>query len=66
MIADTESGTSEALRHPMDHDAHPKKAGPIGEALAATGPTTLAGTHGRAWRGDGGALPRELARTLAH
>ena len=37
--------------------------GAILEALASTEPTTL-GVHGDAWRGDRGALLRELARTL--
>jgi flavorubredoxin len=58
-------GPSEAFRQSMDYYSHSKNAGPILEALAATAPTTLACMHGSAWRGDGGALLRELARTLA-
>jgi flavorubredoxin len=58
-------GQSEAFRQPMDYYSHSKNAGPILETLAATEPTTLACMHGSAWRGDGGALLRELARTLA-
>lgn len=34
--------------------------------LSHSGPATLAGMHGSAWRGDGGALIRDLARALAH
>jgi flavorubredoxin len=66
-IALTESdilGPSEAFRKPMDYFSHSRNAGPILEALAATEPTTLACMHGSAWKGDGGALLRELARTL--
>ena len=58
-------GPSEAFRQPMDYYSHSKNAGAILETLAATEPTTLACMHGSAWRGDGGALLRELARTLA-
>ena len=65
MITNAESGSSEAFRQPMDHASRSKNAGPILESLAATEPTTLARMHGSAWRGDGGALLRELARTLA-
>jgi hypothetical protein len=59
------AGSSEAFRQPMDYGAHSKDAGPIVEALAATEPTTLAGMHGSAWRGQGGAPLREPARRLA-
>jgi hypothetical protein len=58
-------GPSEAFRKTMDYYSHSKNAGPILEALAATGPTTLACMHGSAWKGDGGMLIRELARSLA-
>ena len=58
-------GPSEAFRQPMDYYSHSKNADAILETLAATEPTTLACMHGSAWRGDGGALLRELARTLA-
>jgi len=57
-------GPSEAFRQPMDYYSHSKNAGPILESLASTEPATLACMHGSAWRGDGGALLRELARTL--
>ena len=58
-------GPSEAFRKAMDYYSHSKNAGPILEALAATEPTTLACMHGSAWRGNGGGLLRELARSLA-
>ena len=57
-------GPSEAFRKPMDYYSHSKNAGPILETIAATEPTTLACMHGSAWKGDGGALLRELAKTL--
>ena len=57
-------GPSEAFRRPMDYYSHSARAGPILETLAACEPTTLACMHGSAWRGDGGALLRELAKTL--
>jgi hypothetical protein len=34
------------------------------EKLAAAKPTTLACMHGSAWRGDGAALLRELAKAV--
>ncbi|MFY9551948.1 MAG: MBL fold metallo-hydrolase [Thermoanaerobaculia bacterium] len=58
-------GPSEAFRKPMDYYSHSKNAGPILEAMAAQSPTTLACMHGSAWKGDGSALLRELARALA-
>lgn len=67
-VALTESdilGPSEAFRGAMDYYSHSKKAGAVLERLAATEPTTLAVMHGSAWRGDGKALLRELARSLA-
>jgi hypothetical protein len=57
-------GPSEAFRQPMDYYSHSKNAGPILEKIAATEPTTLACMHGSAWKGDGGALLRALAREL--
>jgi flavorubredoxin len=58
-------GPSEAFRKPMDYYSHSRNAGPILETLAACEPTTLACMHGSAWKGDGGALLRDLARTLS-
>jgi flavorubredoxin len=58
-------GPSEAFRQPMDYYSHSANAGPILERIAATEPRTLACMHGSAWSGDGGALLRRLAQTLA-
>ncbi|MEA2568324.1 MAG: hypothetical protein QOI24_325 [Acidobacteriota bacterium] len=57
-------GPSEAFRAAMDYYAHSKNAGPLFEKLAAFEPKTLACMHGSAWRGDGAALLRELARVV--
>lgn len=57
-------GPSEAFRRQMDYFSHTKHARPMLERLAATAPTTLACMHGSAWRGDGGALLKELADSL--
>jgi flavorubredoxin len=66
-LAVTESdilGPSEAFREALDYFSHSKRAGGILERLAATEPSTLAVMHGSAWRGDGAALLRALARSL--
>jgi len=55
---------SEAFRKPMDYYAHAPDTTPILERLAAQQPRTLACMHGSAWRGDGAALLRELAKRL--
>ncbi len=55
---------SEAFRHEMDYFSHTKNAPAMIERLAATEPRILACMHGSAWRGDGGALLRELGRRL--
>jgi flavorubredoxin len=57
-------GPSEAFRSPMDYYAHSPDTGAMLERLAAERPDVLACMHGSAWRGDGAALLRELARTL--
>ncbi|MDQ3282269.1 MAG: MBL fold metallo-hydrolase [Acidobacteriota bacterium] len=57
-------GPSEAFRESMDYYAHSKNARPLIEKLAAFSPETLACMHGSAWRGDGGALLRELANAV--
>lgn len=54
-------GPSEAFRQPMDYFAHGPNTAAQLERLAALKPETLACMHGSAWRGDGGALLRELA-----
>jgi flavorubredoxin len=55
---------SEAFRAPMDYFAHSPGTADILERLAAQEPTTLACMHGSAWRGDGAALLRALAKRL--
>ncbi len=57
-------GPSEALRSHLDYFSHARNSGALLEKLAATRPAVLACMHGSAWRGDGAALLRELARVL--
>lgn len=57
-------GPSEAFRQQMDYYSHTKNAAQILERLASASPKTLACMHGSAWRGDGAALLRELAKAL--
>jgi flavorubredoxin len=57
-------GPSEAFRKPLDYFAHAPQTQTVLERLAQQAPTTLACMHGSAWRGDGAALLRELARAL--
>jgi len=57
-------GPSEAFRSPMDYYAHSPDTAAMLERLAAERPEVLACMHGSAWRGDGAALLRDLARTL--
>lgn len=56
---------SEGMRGMMDYFAHGRETGRILGGLAALEPAMLACQHGSAYRGDGGALIRELARVLA-
>lgn len=57
-------GPSESFRQPMDYFAHaPQTAAMLGR-LADQGPRTLACMHGSAWRGDAGALLRQLAQVV--
>lgn len=58
-------GPSEAFRQAMDYFAHAPHTPATLERLAAQAPRTLACMHGSAWRGDGGALLRDLAGCLA-
>lgn len=58
-------GPSEAFRQQMDYFSHTKHAGSMLVRLAAARPTTLACMHGSAWQGDGAALLRALAESLA-
>jgi flavorubredoxin len=55
---------SEGFRGAMDYYAHAPNTHAMLERLAQTAPTTLAVMHGSAYRGDGAALLRALARTL--
>lgn len=58
-------GPSEALRAKLPYFSLGPNTGTVLERLAATEPRLLACMHGSAWRGDGGALLRRLAGTLA-
>lgn len=55
---------SEAFRQSMDYFAHAPDTAAILHRLAGEKLQTLACMHGSAWRGDGGALLRELARAV--
>lgn len=55
---------SEAMRGMMDYYAHATSTTAILERLAALNPSMLACQHGSAYRGDGPALLRELARRI--
>ena len=57
-------GPSEAFRAPMDYYAHAPQTAATLERLAREQAQTLAVMHGSAFRGDGAALLRELARSL--
>jgi len=66
-VALTESdilGPSEEFRQPMDYYAHAPQTSAVLERLAREKPLTLASMHGSAYRGDGAALIRALAKTL--
>ena len=56
---------SEEFRRQMDYYAHAPQTAATLEKLARENPATLACMHGSAWRGDGAALLRALARSLA-
>jgi flavorubredoxin len=58
-------GPSEAFRQTMDYYAHAPQTGATLERLAREQPLVLACMHGSAWRGDGAALLRALAHSLA-
>ncbi|MFN3323705.1 MAG: MBL fold metallo-hydrolase [Bryobacteraceae bacterium] len=57
-------GPSELFRKPMDYFAHSIHSGAVLDKLAALEPKLLACQHGSSYRGDGGALIRELSRVL--
>jgi len=63
-VADHILQSSEQMRGSMDYFAHGPNTGPLLERLAALQPQTLACMHGSAYRGDGGALLRQLAAAL--
>ena len=58
-------GPSEAFRAAMDYYAHAPQTGSTLERLAREQPQVLACMHGSAWQGDGAALLRALAASLA-
>ncbi len=58
-------GASEAFRAPMDYYAHAPQTSATLEKLAREQPQVLAVMHGSAYRGNGAALLRALARSLA-
>lgn len=58
-------GPSEAFRSALDYYSHNPRSGEMLEHLAAQAPATLACMHGSAWTGDGAALLRALAQSLA-
>jgi hypothetical protein len=49
----------------MDYYAHSPQTGATLERLAREEPQVLACMHGSAWRGNGGALLRELSKRLS-
>jgi len=57
-------GPSEAFRTPMDYHAHGPNTATVLERLAREQPQVLARMHGSAWRGDGAAMLRALAKSL--
>jgi flavorubredoxin len=56
---------SEAFRQRSDYYSHTNNVQALCEKLAMPAPTTLACMHGSVWQGDGAALLRALAATLA-
>jgi flavorubredoxin len=58
-------GPSEAFRRALDYYAHAGNTGAMLERLAQAAPTTLACMHGSSWKGDGAALIRALAKSIA-
>jgi flavorubredoxin len=58
-------GPSEAFRRQMDYYAHSPDTAATLERLAREEPRTLAVMHGSAWRGDGAALLRALAKSVS-
>jgi len=52
------------MRAQMEYFSHAPQTGAVLDKLARTEPRLLACMHGAAWRGDGGALLRELGGRL--
>ncbi|MCC6198156.1 MAG: hypothetical protein IT518_27200 [Burkholderiales bacterium] len=65
MVEDDILGPGEAFRRQMDYYAHSPDTPKLIEKLARLKPERLACMHGSAWRGNGGALLRELGASLA-
>jgi flavorubredoxin len=63
-LADTILESSEHMRSAMDYFAHGANTRAVLERLADLEPHILACMHGSAYRGNGGALLRELANRL--
>jgi flavorubredoxin len=63
-LADDILQNSEEMRAGMDYFSHGPNTRSVLERLATLEPQTLACMHGSAFRGDGGALLRELANEL--
>jgi flavorubredoxin len=57
-------GPSEAARRAFDYFAHARNTSALIERLAEAKPKMLACMHGSAWRGDGAAMLRSLARSV--
>jgi flavorubredoxin len=64
IVGDDILGPSEAFRRQMDYYAHSPDTTSLLGKLAGLAPEYLACMHGSAWRGDGGAILRELGRSL--
>lgn len=56
---------SEQMRSALDYYSHTGNVHQLMEKLAINSPEVLACMHGAAWKGDGGALLRQLANRLA-
>ncbi len=56
---------SEQMRSALDYYSHTGNVHQLMEKLAVNAPEVLACMHGAAWKGDGGALLRQLAIRLA-
>ena len=56
---------SEQMRSALDYYSHTGNVHQLMEKLAINSPEVLACMHGSAWKGDGGALLRQLASRLA-